>query len=94
MKLRPANINPCENLSLQNLIPIQKIQNTENMISTITATTYAGCDMFQQIHKLSTDFTGKFHIFSDEVMLICKNFTHQLFLSLSKDFEKLRPFER
>lgn len=50
--------------------------------------------MFQQIHKLLTDFTGKFHIFSDEVMLMCKNFTHQLFLSLSRDFKKLRPFER
>lgn len=51
--------------------------------------------MFQQIHKLSTDFPGKFHIFSGEVMLICKNFTHQLFLSLSRDFEKLHvtPFE-
>ena len=50
--------------------------------------------MFQQIHKLSTDFTGKFHISSDEVMFMCKTFTHQLFLSLSRDFKKLRPFER
>ena len=45
---------------------------------------YTNCQLILLVNSISSVV---------KLMLICKNFTHQLFLSLSRDFKKLRPLK-